>query len=197
MKRQWFGAFAAVIATTALLGAQQNQQPANTPPADANAPAGVQRTTPAPSAQTKATNTVTFTGCIQDTPMAAAAAGAGGATASRPAEGAAGAGAAGAAGATKSFYLNNAAMASDAGSPRTSVGTTGSTAATAGYRLEGDAATLTPHLNHQVRIIGTVQSSNASTTGAANAAPGSTAAAQTLKVEKVEMVSATCETAKK
>jgi hypothetical protein len=177
MKRQWLGAFAVVIATTALVGAQQNPQP-NAPPPDVNAPAGVQRTTPPPSAQTKAANTVTISGCIQDTPMVTA-----GASSAAPSA---------AAGAQKTYYLNNAAMAADAGSPRSSVGTTGATAS--GYRLDGDVAQLSPHLNHQVRIVGTVQNSNASAAGAANAAPGSTAAAgPTLKVESVTMVSAKCE----
>ena len=178
MMRQWLGAFAAVLATTAVLGAQQDK-PANTPPADANAPAGVQRTAPAPAAQTKAANTVTFTGCIEDAPMVTAAVVA---PASAPS-------------ATKMYYLNNAKMAPDAGAARSSaVGTTG--AAATGYRLDGDTALISPHLNHQVRIVGTVQSSNASPTGAANAAPGSTAAGPTLKVESVTMVAAKCEEAK-
>lgn len=95
----------------------------------------------------------------------------------------------------KSFYLNNATMA-DAGRDKAAVGTSGLTSA--GYRLEGDEKLISPHLNHQVRIIGTVQGSSASATGAANAAPGSTAAAgQTLRVEKVEMVSPKCESATK
>ncbi len=57
--RQWSGVFvAAVVATTAALGAQGNQSPANTPPADAAAPPGIQQPAlPAP-AQAKG-NTVT------------------------------------------------------------------------------------------------------------------------------------------
>ena len=176
MKRQWFGVFVmAGFATTAVLGAQGNQSPANTPPPDAAAPPGIQRTPPAPSAQTKA-NTVTISGCIQDAPMATAAA--------KPAEPAA----------AKAFYLNNATMAA-AGSDKGAVGTSGLTAA--GYRLEGDDKLISPHLNHQVRITGTVQSSSASATGAGNAAPGSTAAGPTLRVEKVDMVAAKCEPATK
>lgn len=171
MKRQWFGVFVvAGFATTAVLGAQ-GQSPANTPPADAAAPPGIQRTPPAPSAQTK-TNTVTLTGCIQDVPMATAAA--------KPAEPAAG---------TKTFYLNNATMA-DAGRDKAPVGTTGLTSA--GYRLEGEDKLISPHLNHQVRITGMV----ASPTGAGAAAPGPTAAAPTLKVESVTMVAAKCEATK-
>ena len=174
MQRQWIGVFvAAAFASNAVLAAQGSPSPANTPPADAAAPAGIQKPSQAPSVQGKpnSANTVTITGCIQDTPMAGASAGASGAAS------------------TKSFYLNNATMA-DAGRDRGAVGTSGLSAT--GYRLEGDDKMISPHLNHQVRIVGTVQSSNASATGAANAAPGSTAAGPTLKVESVSMVSATC-----
>jgi hypothetical protein len=165
MKRQWFGVFVvAGFATTAVLGAQ-GQSPANTPPADAGAPPGIQRTQQVPSTQAKG-NTVTISGCIQDAPMATAAA--------KPAEPAVAG--------TKTFYLNNA-MAAAAGD-KPAVGTTGLTST--GYRLEGEEKLISPHLNHQVRVIGTVQS-----TGAPAGAPA------TLKVEKVEMVSAKCEPASK
>ena len=50
------------------------------------------------------------------------------------------------------------------------------------YRLEGDEKTITPHLNHQVEITGTV--SPATAAGAA--------AAPMLKVESVKMVAAKC-----
>ena len=183
MKRQWLGVFVAVgFATTAVLGAQGNPSPANTPPADAAAPPAIQKPAqPAPALPTPALpapaqakgNTVTISGCIQDTPMAAAASAA--------------------AGATKAFYLNNA-MAADIGRDKAAVGTSGLTAT--GYKLEGDEKLITPHLNHQVRIVGMVQSSSASPTGAASAAPGSTAAGPTLKVESVTMVAAKCEPAK-
>ena len=177
MKRPWIGMFvAAGIATSAVLGAQGNPSPANTPPGDAASPPGIQKPTPAPSAQTKG-NTVTISGCIQDVPMATAAA----ATPS-------------VAGATKAYYLNNATMAADAGRDRPAVGTAG--LVSTGYRLDGDTALITPHLNHQVRITGTVQASNASSTGAASASPGSTAAGPTLKVDSVTMVSAKCEAVK-
>jgi hypothetical protein len=119
---------------------------------------------------------VTLTGCIQDAPMASAAA--------KPADSAAGA---------KSFYLNNATMA-DAGRDKAAVGTSG--LSSTGYRLEGDDKVISPHLNHQVRITGTVQSSSASSTGAGAAAAGSTAAGPTLKVDSVTMVSAKCEATK-
>jgi hypothetical protein len=178
MKKPWTGVFVAgVFATTAVLGAQGNPSPANTPPGDAQSPPGIQKpSTPAPSSQARP-NTVTISGCIQDVPMATAGA------ATTPAS----------PGATRSYYLNNAMMA-DAGRERPAVGTAGLTAT--GYRLEGDNALITPHLNHQVRITGTVQASNASSTGAASAAPGSTAAGPVLKVDSVTMVSAKCEVAK-
>jgi len=173
--KQWSGVFvAAVVATTAVLGAQGNQSPANSPPADAAAPPGIERQQPPPPAQAKA-NTVTIVGCIQDAPMTTAAA-------ALPAPAG-----------TKAFYLNNAKVA-DAGRDRPAIGTSGLTAT--GYKLDGDNALITPHLNHQVRIVGMVQGSNASPSGAANAAPGSTASGPTLKVESVTMVAAKCEPAK-
>ena len=95
--------------------------------------------------------------------------------AAKPAEAAAPAG-------SKNFYLNNATMA-DAGRDRPAVGTSG--LSLTGYRLDGDSEKLTPHLNHQVRVVGTVQ----------NAAGAGPAAAPTLKVDSVTMVSAKCEPA--
>ena len=163
MKRQWFGVFVvAGFAATAALGARGNQSPANTPPADAAAPPGIQRTQQAPSAQTKA-STVTISGCIQDAPMLTAAA--------KPAVPAG----------TKAFYLNNATMA-DVGRDKPAVGTSG--LSSTGYRLEGDDKLISPHLNHQVRIVGEVQ----------GAAPAG--APSTLKVESVTMVAAKCDAPK-
>jgi hypothetical protein len=77
--------------------------------------------------------------------------------------------------------------------PGQAVGTAGSAATT--YQLQGDATMLSPHLNKKVEITGAVQSSSASATGAANAAPGSAAAAAgpTLKVESVKMLTETCD----
>lgn len=174
MKRYWSGVFVAVgIATTAVLGAQANPPQANTPPPDAAAaPAGIQRNTP-PAAEVKG-NTVTISGCIQDSPMV-------GAGAAVPAS----------AGADKTFYLNNPVMAADAARGQGAVGTSG--LSLTGYKLEGDSKLISPHLNHQVRITGNVQSSSASATGAAKSAPGSTASMPTLKVESVTMVAAKCE----
>jgi len=168
--RQWAGVFvAAAVATTAVLSAQGNPSPANTPPADAAAPPSIQKpaipSVPAP-VQAKA-NTVTISGCIQDTPMVTAAA--------KPAE------APPAAPGSKSFYLNNATMAADAARDRPAVGTSGLTSA--GYRLDGDTEKLTPHLNQQVRVVGTLQTAS------------SAGAPQTLKVDSVTMVSLKCEPA--
>ena len=174
MKRYWSGVFVAVaFATTALLGAQGNPPQQNTPPPDTQAPAGIQRTTPTPQAEAKG-NTVTISGCSQDSPMVTA-----GAAVPAPA------------GADKTFYLNNPTMAADAGRNQGAVGTSG--LSLTGYRLEGDTKLISPHVNHQVRITGNVQSSNASATGAAKAAAGATASTPTLRVESVTMVAAKCE----
>jgi hypothetical protein len=174
MKRYWSGVFVAVgFTATAALGAQGNPPQQNTPPPDTKAPAGIQRTTPAPQADAKG-NTVTVSGCIQDSPMATA-----GAATPAPA------------GAAKTFYLNNPTMAADAGRNQSAVGTSG--LSLTGYRLEGDTKLLSPHVNHQVRITGSVQSSNASATGEAKSAPGSTASMPTLNVESVTMVDAKCQ----
>ena len=160
MKRQWIGVFVAMaVATTAVLGAQDRPV---APPAGVQAPPAIQQPTPAlPAPAAPKADTVTINGCIQDTPMVTAAA--------KPVE---------AAGATKTFYLNNVVSAAGRDKGAT-VGTTG--LAATGYRLEGDEKLLSPHLNHQVRIVGTVQSS--STAGAL------------LKVDSVTMVSAKCEPA--
>ena len=172
MMRQWLGVFvAAAFATTAVLGAQGNPSPRNTPPTDAASPPGVQKAEPPPSAQTKA-GTVTMTGCIQDVPAPGNPAGA--------------AADSNAAVSAKTFYLNNTKMAADAGRDRPAVGTAG--LAATGYRLDGDNSLITPHLNHQVQVVGMIQQSDAS--------PGSAAAGPTLKVESVTMVAAKCEPVK-
>jgi len=182
MKRYWSSAFiAAVFVTTAVVGAQGDkpaapepgaapagQQP-GAPPAGQQPgapPAGVQRIPPAPSEQAKPAGTVTMTGCIQDTPAVAADAG----RAAGPA-------------ATKTYFLNNV-MAADAGAGRGAVGTSGSAT---GFRLEGDAAVISPHLNHQVRIVGTLERAPGA------GAPGPAAAAPSLRVESVTMLAAKCE----
>ena len=173
MTRQWLSVFvAAAFATTAVLGAQGNPSPRNTPPTDAASPPGIQKPEPAPSAQPKA-GSVTMTGCIQDVPMATAAASG---PATRAGDTAVSA---------KTFYLNNTKMAADAGRERPAVGTSG--LALTGYRLEGDTTLISQHLNQQVQVVGMVQESDASA--------GSTAG-KTLKVESVKMVAAKCEPVK-
>jgi len=114
---------------------------------------------------------VTISGCIQNAPAAGAGATASAATAPK-------------------FVLAKGKMVSGAAGS-SAVGTSGATATVMEYRLDGEEKTISPHLNHQVEITGTVQSSSASATGAANAAPGS-AAGPTLKVDSVKMIAATC-----
>ena len=179
MKKYWSGLIATgLVAATAALGAQ-GQNPANTPPPDAGSPAGVQRTPSSPSAQTR-TDTMKIAGCLQTAPSGLAAGKAQDAAAPSPRS------------ATEAqFILSSAAMTADGKANPGPVGTSGSTATT--FRLQGDTATLSPHLNKRVEIEGTLQSSSASATGAANAAPGSTAASPTLKVDSVKMLAETCD----
>ena len=88
--------------------------------------------------------------------------------------------------------LANAKMAGTAGAGGGAVGTSG-TAATR-YELDGEAKTISAHLNHQVEITGTLESSPAPSAGAASATAGARApAAPKLKVDSVKMVSATCQ----
>jgi hypothetical protein len=60
------------------------------------------------------------------------------------------------------------------------------------YQLDGEEKTISPHLNHQVEITGTVQGGAAPGAGAAAAGAGAGAAGPTLKVDSLKMVSATC-----
>lgn len=159
----------------------QGQQPgAQAPQPGAQQPATQQPTAPReqpapkPQTQTSQTNKMTIAGCIESAPAAAAGGGAAG--------GAAAAGApAGGASAQARFVLANAKPAGAAGG---AVGTAGSAATR--YQLEGDEKTISPHLNHQVEITGTVQPA------AGGAAAGGAAAAPMLKVESVKMVAAKC-----
>jgi hypothetical protein len=184
MNKYWSGLVvaSAMAATVTLAGQSAQQNPANTPPPDAAAPAGAQRTPAPPSAQTRTPNTVTISGCIQSAPATTAAA-----PAARPeAPGATAPGAG-----ERRFVLANASMTAG-GESRAggAVGTAGTTETR--YQLEGDAAMISPHMNHRVEITGMLQSSAASPTGAERAAPGATAAAPILKVESVKMVADTC-----
>jgi len=179
MNRYWSGLFvASSLAATIGLGAEnlQGQNPTNTPPPDAAAQPGAQRAPAPPSAQQRTPNTVTMTGCIQSAPTAAA----GRTTTGAPTTASAGA--------AQRFVLNSARMTAG-GDARGAVGTTG-TGATS-YQLEGEALTISPHLNQRVEITGVIQGS-AAPSGAANSAPGSTAASPTLRVSSVKMLASTC-----
>jgi hypothetical protein len=101
---------------------------------------------------------VTISGCLQ---------------AALPAPAAAGAPAAPAA---AKFELANAKVVS--GGP---VGTAGAATVTR-YRVEGEDKTISPHLDHQVELTGTVSP----------AAPSSGAVAPLFKVDSVKMISAKC-----
>jgi hypothetical protein len=185
MKRYWSGLFVAgALAATAALGAQA-QNPANTPPPDNAAQPGTQRTPAPPSAQTRADNTVTVTGCVQNAPMASAP----GASATPPGQANRSGSQTG-----QRFVLSNGTMASTGASGRSAVGTTGTGMTT--YQLDGQTADLSTHVNHRVEITGTLQNSSASSTGSANAAAGATAAGPTLRVTSVRMLSMTCDAAK-
>ena len=120
--------------------------------------------------QSAAKDAVTISGCIQNAPAQAAG------------ESATGAG--------SKYVLANAKAGT--GAKSSAVGTTGNAAAATRYRLDGEDKTISPHVNHQVEITGTVQSNSASATGAA-ASAGAAAAGPMLKVDSVKMISATCQ----
>jgi hypothetical protein len=146
---------ATIVASSLAVGlSAQGQSPA----AGSQQPAGrVEQAAPRePQAAPAQLTRVTIGGCIQNAPAAAPAAGA------APAP------------AASKFELASAKMVTPA-----PVGTTGTSAPVTRYRLEGDEKTITPHLNHQVEITGTVS-------------PAADAAAPMLKVDSVKMVSATC-----
>src|SRR5687768_10636339 len=146
-------------------GAPQGQQPGAPQPGAQQPATPREQPAPKPTTQTAQTNKMTISGCIENAPAAAAG----------------GAAAGGAASAQAKFVLANAKAAGAAGA---AVGTAGTTATR--YQLEGDEKTISPHLNHQVEITGTVQPA------AGGAAAGGAAAAPMLKVESVKMVAAKC-----
>ena len=142
----------AVITSSLILSAAAQGQQ---PPAPAPSPAPAQRPAAAQPAK------VTISGCIQ-TP-APEAPGAGATAAVAPA--------------SSKFDLANAKVVGNA-----PVGTSGTAATATRYKLEGDEKTISPHLNHQVEITGTVSPATA----------GSAAAAPTLRVDAVKMIAAKC-----
>ena len=161
---------AASFVATVGLAAQQ------APPTSSPAAPGGERQQPAPSAQASGqSKTVTLSGCIQNAPAASASASAAGASAS-------------ASSAEQKFVLSTKpASGAAAGS---AVGTSGTAMR---YQLEGDTKAISPHLNHQVEITGTVDNSSASASGASAGAAGAGApSGPMLKVESVKMVAATC-----
>jgi hypothetical protein len=60
------------------------------------------------------------------------------------------------------------------------------------YQLEGDEKAISPHLNHQVEITGTVEGGASARPSAEAGAAGAAAGGPMLKVESVKMVAATC-----
>jgi hypothetical protein len=127
-----------------------------------------------------------ITGCIQNAPSQAGAAG--------TASGTAGTATSSARNESK-YVLANAKAAS--GTTGSAVGTTGSTPTATRYRLEGDDKTISPHVNHQVEITGTVENNASSATSGATSSTGESrataaAAGPMLKVTSLRMISATC-----
>jgi hypothetical protein len=73
------------------------------------------------------------------------------------------------------------------------------------YQLSGDTSKLSDHVGHQVRIMGTDNSSSASSSGSAGSSPNSSATGAssspgsqpTFTVQKVKMISSSCPTSSK
>ena len=149
MSKFWSGVVAASFVATVGLSGQEpaaprgEQQPAA--PRGEVGTSGAQA--PASQSSSGQSKSITVSGCIQNAPSATAAAGggaAGGATASASS------------GAKFVLAMKPAAGAGGAGA----VGTAG--AAATRYQLEGEDKEISTHLNHQVEITGTLQSSASS-----------------------------------
>jgi hypothetical protein len=148
---------AVIVASSLAVGlAAQGQQPA----VQGREPAAQGQQPAAPAAAAAQAGKVTISGCIQNAPTATA-----GAAPSTPAL-------------ASKFELAGAKMVS-----QVPVGTTGTGAATTRYRLDGEEKTITPHLNHQVEITGTLSP--------AAGAAGATAVPM-LKVESLKLVAEKC-----
>ena len=73
------------------------------------------------------------------------------------------------------------------------------------YQLSGDTSKLSDHVGHQVRIMGTDNSSSATSSGSAGSSPNSSATGagsssgsqSTFTVQKVKMISSSCPTSSK
>ena len=168
MRKFWSGVLAATFVASVSVAAAQEQAPRPSSPGGAGAvgTAGDQAPSPARGAQGGASKSITVSGCIQNAPAATAKADAGGAAASASS------------GAKFILAMKPAGGAAGGGA----VGTAGSGGAK--YQLDGDEKTISPHVNHQVEVTGTLDSA-AGGGAAAGAGP-------TLKVESVKMVAATC-----
>ena len=143
------------VASSVAIAAAQGQQPAGEPPSAApQQPATERPAAPRPQSASGQLTKTTISGCIQSVPAAAASA---------PA--------------ASKFELARAKMVTPA-----PVGTSGTAATAARYRLEGEEKLITPHLNQQVEITGTVSPASGGAT------------TPMLKVESVKMVAATCPT---
>jgi len=131
--------------------------------------AGLVAQTPPSSPAPQASKQITLSGCIEKAPAEAGAS---------------------AATATPAFILADAAPAASGAASET-VGTSGGAKPASKYRLDADAAKLTPHVGHKVEITGTVEempSSPAPPSGTT----ASSAAGPKLKVDSVKMVAAAC-----
>jgi hypothetical protein len=77
------------------------------------------------------------------------------------------------------------------------------------YQLAGDTSKLSDHVGHQVRLMGTDNSSSASSSGSTGSSPSSSSGSSatgagaasgsqpTFTVQKVKMISSTCSTSSK
>ena len=146
-------------------GAPRPQQPGAQGEQPRPAPPSTQGERPTAPAGAQAASKVTISGCIQNAPTASATPG----------------GAAAPSGPAAKWVLANAKAAAGG----SAVGTAGSATATR-YQLEGEEKAITPHVNHQVEITGTVQPAGA------GAAAGAAAAGPMLKVESVKMIADKC-----
>jgi len=166
MRKFWSGVLAATFVASVSVAAAQEQAPRPSSPGGAGAVGTAGDQAPAPARggapQAGASKSITVSGCIQNAPAATAKADAGGAAASASS------------GAKFILAMKPAGGAAGGGA----VGTAGSATR---YQLDGEEKAISPHLNHQVEVTGTLDS-----------AASAGAAGPTLKVESVKMVSATC-----
>ena len=169
MKNVLLAAAVASLLGVGLVAQAEQAAPPDQPGAQGQEPAQqptAQRQPQQPAALSPAK--MTISGCIESAPPVAAAGGA--ATSVPPAK----------------FILANAKPVGGLNKTET-VGTTG-TAATR-YQLDGEEKTISPHLNHQVEITGSVQTPAAAPgAGAASGTP----AAPMLNVDSVKMLAAKC-----